>query len=110
MNVVGGQDRQASGTGAETPPEIADVPDGRRAVLTPPSTAARVAGGLAGAVAGGAASRALHPLARRAAERYGLPANAIVRAADVLAPVLLGAAMTRLAGHRPRVKVVRRVP
>lgn len=108
--MVDGQDRKASGTGAETAPELAEAPDGRRAVLTPPSKAARVYGGLAGAVAGRAAGRALEPAIRRAALRWGLPEDAVVRTVEVLLPLALAVLLSRQAAHPPRVKVVRRVP
>ncbi|MFI0353630.1 hypothetical protein [Actinomadura sp. 9N407] len=108
--MASGQDRQASGTGAETAPEIVDVPDGRRAVLMPASPAARVGGGLVGVAAGEATSLALRPVVRRAAQRYGLPANAIVRGLDFLVPLTLALVLVRYADHRARVKVVRRVP
>jgi hypothetical protein len=108
--MASGQNRQASGTGAETAPEIADAPEGRRAVLMPASPAARVGGGLVGAVAGEAATRALRPVVHRAARRHGLPADLVVRGLDIAVPLALAVLLTRLADHRARIKVVRRVP
>ena len=104
MIEVAGQRRRASGTGAETAPEILETPDGRRLGTPPRSVASQAGGGLAGAVAGGVAGRALRPVARRAARRYGLPADALVRGIDIAVPIVLSVAMSRLARRRARAR------
>ncbi|MFC5752540.1 hypothetical protein [Actinomadura rugatobispora] len=104
ITLTGHQRRQASGTGAETAPEILEGPDGTRLGTPPPSLGRRVGGGIAGAVAGGAAGRVLRPVARKIAQRYGLPPGAVVRVTEIAAPMLLSAAMERLARHRARAR------
>ncbi|GAA2419749.1 hypothetical protein GCM10010191_33600 [Actinomadura vinacea] len=97
--------RQASGTGAETAPEILESPDGTRLGTPPRSLGARVGGAVAGGVAGGAAGRALRPVARKAARRYGLPEGALVRATEIVAPILVSMAVARLVKSRARARL-----
>ncbi|MBG6087429.1 hypothetical protein [Actinomadura viridis] len=101
---MGGPERKASGTGAETAPEILVGPSGERLGTPPRSLGTRVAGAAAGAVAGGAAGRALRPVARRAAGRFGLPAGVVVRGVEILAPIVVSSALARLARRRARGK------
>jgi hypothetical protein len=99
---VRGVRRQASGTGAETAPEILENEDGKRLGAPPRSMASRVGGGVAGAVAGRAASRVIRPVALRVARRLGLPVGVVARGVDMAAPVVGGMLMTRLARARER--------
>lgn len=64
------------------------------------SVVPRIGGGVAGAMAGRVAARALRPAAARAARRFGLPAQPMMRIIEVAAPVAISIAAAQFAKRR----------